>query len=58
MDAHELRVPPVETGARGGPEWADRATAARRQEWSADRAVDQGDTHHKGEASLCVGEAA
>jgi hypothetical protein len=43
---------------RAGPEWAERATAARQQEWSSDRVVDQGDTHDKGEASLCVGEAA
>ena len=43
---------------RNGPEWAERATLARRQEWSSDREVDPGDTHDKGEASLCVGEAA
>ncbi len=40
------------------PEWAERATSARLQEWSSDRVLDQGDTHDKGEASLCVGEAA
>ena len=27
-------------------------------EWSSDRAVDPGDSHDKGEQSLCVGEAA
>ncbi len=43
---------------RVGPEWAERATMAREQEWSSDREVDPGDTHDKGEASLCVGEAA
>ena len=43
---------------RVGPEWAERATSARLQEWSSDRVLDQGDTHDKGEASLCVGEAA
>ena len=43
---------------RVGPEWAERATRARQQEWSSDRELDLGDTHDKGEASLCVGEAA
>jgi hypothetical protein len=43
---------------RVGPEWAERATMAREQQWSSDREVDPGDTHDKGEASLCVGEAA
>ncbi len=46
------------TAGRVGPEWAERATSARLQEWSSDRVLDQGDTHDKGEASLCVGEAA
>ncbi len=46
------------TPDRRGPEWAERATLARQHEWSSDHAVDQGDTHDKGEASLCVGEAA
>jgi hypothetical protein len=35
-----------------------RATQARADEWASDRIVDPGDTHDKGEASLCVGEAA
>jgi hypothetical protein len=43
---------------RVGPDWAEQATTARQREWSSDRVVDQGDTHDKGEASLCVGEAA
>ena len=43
---------------REGPDWAERATAARQREWSSDRELDPGDTHEKGEASLCVGEAA
>ena len=43
---------------RVGPEWAERATMARQQEWSSDRELDLGDAHDKGEASLCVGEAA
>ena len=43
---------------RVGPEWAERATMARQQEWSSDRELDLGDVHDKGEASLCVGEAA
>ncbi len=40
------------------PDWAEQATTARQREWSSDRTVDQGDTHDKGEDSLCVGEAA
>jgi hypothetical protein len=43
---------------RIGPEWAERATTAREQQWASDREVDPGDTHDKGETSLCVGEAA
>jgi hypothetical protein len=27
-------------------------------QWSSDRIIDPGDTHDKGEPSLCVGEAA
>ena len=34
------------------------AATARSAEWSAAHAVDFGDSHDKGEASLCVGEAA
>jgi len=61
MDHYEPRSERADvgtTGDRGGPEWAERATAARQQEWSSDRVLDQGDTHEKGEVSLCVGEAA
>lgn len=43
---------------RARPEWAVRATAASQREWSSDCVLDQGDTHDKGESSLCVGEAA
>ena len=50
----EVRAP----GDRVEPEWAKRATTARQREWSSDRVLDQGDTHDKGETSLCVGEAA
>jgi hypothetical protein len=39
------------------PGWAHRATTIRAAEWSSDRVVDPGDTHDKGELSLCVGEA-
>jgi hypothetical protein len=35
-----------------------QATLDRVTEWSPDRTVDPGDSHDKGEASLCVGEAA
>jgi hypothetical protein len=35
-----------------------QATMERVTEWSPDRTVDPGDSHDKGEASLCVGEAA
>ncbi len=37
---------------------AAQATMDRVTEWSPDRTVDPGDRHDKGEASLCVGEAA
>ena len=61
MDEQRMRSEQEATRAAGGrrvPEWAEQATTALRQEWSSDRVVDQGDTHDKGEASLCVGEAA
>jgi len=43
---------------RAAPEWARRAASDRVAEWSSDRVLDPGDTHDKGEQSLCVGEAA
>ena len=43
---------------RAHPEWAARATTARASEWASDRVPDPGDSHDKGEPSLCVGEAA
>ncbi len=46
------------TVGAGGPEWAARATMARVSQWSSDRHVDPGDTHDKGEPSLCIGEGA
>jgi hypothetical protein len=61
MYQHETRNESGDVGAtsdRVGPEWAERATASRQQEWSSDRVLDPGDTHDKGEPSLCVGEAA
>jgi hypothetical protein len=42
------------------PTEIDRVAAqarARSAEWTAHAAVDAGDSHDKGEASLCVGEA-
>jgi hypothetical protein len=39
-------------------DWAYRATSDRVAQWSSDRIIDPGDTHDKGEPSLCVGEAA
>jgi hypothetical protein len=39
-------------------DWAHRATSDRVAQWSSDRIIDPGDTHDKGEPSLCVGEAA
>jgi hypothetical protein len=49
----------TEWPAHGFPsEWAHRATKVRAAEWSSDRVLDPGDTHDKGERSLCVGEAA
>jgi hypothetical protein len=43
---------------RTQPDWATRATRVRAIEWSSDRVLDPGDSHDKGELSLCVGEAA
>ncbi len=39
-------------------EQARRATIERVAEWSPARSFDLGDSHDKGEPSLCVGEAA
>ncbi|HEV3280430.1 MAG TPA: hypothetical protein VG032_02395 [Acidimicrobiales bacterium] len=39
-------------------EQARQAVAEQVAEWSPDRGVDVGDSHDKGEPSLCVGEAA
>ncbi len=50
-----------EGGPDARPAPRDAVTAAARARtagWSADAAVDLGDQHDKGEASLCVGEAA
>jgi hypothetical protein len=61
MDQHHTREESGDPGAvteRVGPEWAERATASRQEEWSSDRVLDPGDAHDKGEPSLCVGEAA
>ncbi len=46
------------TSDPNGPEWARTATMQRAMAWAADRIADLGDAHDKGEASLCVGEAA
>jgi hypothetical protein len=40
------------------PEWATRASTARILTWTSARVFDAGDSHVKGERSLCVGEAA
>jgi hypothetical protein len=39
-------------------EFQQPPTTARASEWSSDGALDPGDSHVKGESSLCVGEAA
>jgi hypothetical protein len=39
-------------------ESAHRAMSVRATEWASDRVLDPGDSHDKGEQSLCVGEAA
>jgi len=44
--------------APAGSEWARQAASDRAAEWSPDRVQDPGDSHDKGEPSLCVGEAA
>lgn len=52
---------PQDDGVPGGQSPSGsvaRATAQRRDEWASDRILDPGDSHSKGEASLCVGEAA
>jgi hypothetical protein len=38
--------------------WGRRAADERASTWTAEQAVAGGDRHHKGEATLCVGEAA
>jgi hypothetical protein len=43
---------------RTQPDWATRAIRDKATEWSSDRVLDPGDSHDKGEESLCVGEAA
>jgi len=43
---------------RPGSDRARQAANERAAEWSSDRVLDPGDSHDKGEASLCVGEAA
>ncbi len=61
MDEPTLRTGPPRSDPslrRTPPDWALLATMARADEWSSDRVVDPGDNHVKGEASLCVGEAA
>ena len=45
-------------GERARPDWVAQAMATRAIEWSSDRVLDPGDSHDKGELSLCVGEAA
>lgn len=61
MHDHDHR-PDSHHGRAGGDQteqgWVATATAERREAWAADRILDPGDTHTKGEASLCVGEAA
>jgi hypothetical protein len=51
----ETAEPGQDTSTR---ERVAQATRARVDEWSSDRVVDPGDSHEKGEPSLCVGEAA
>ena len=46
------------TPSRTSPDWAAGATGRERPEWSRTASLDPGDSHDKGELSLCVGEAA
>jgi hypothetical protein len=46
------------SAGRAQPDWATKAIQAKATEWSSDRVLDPGDSHDKGEESLCVGEAA
>ena len=61
MRDQELTTHTDDRGGRDGtrgPDWARRAASERAAEWSPDRVEDPGDSHDKGERSLCVGEAA
>ncbi len=61
MNRHERTSEPEQDRTAGGrvqPEWAAGAATARAAAWSSDRVLDPGDSHIKGELSLCVGEAA
>jgi hypothetical protein len=51
---------PSSAPARSEPQDRERAISPRvsAAEWSADHVVAPGDSHDKGEVSLCVGEAA
>ncbi len=56
---HNTRTDHTDASSDGfSSEWAHRATSDRVAQWSSDRIIDPGDTHDKGEPSLCVGEAA
>jgi hypothetical protein len=59
MHHHNQTEATQATGAsERNPEWATRASTARILTWTSDRVFDEGDSHVKGEPSLCVGEAA
>ncbi|HUY66853.1 MAG TPA: hypothetical protein VMV06_08555 [Acidimicrobiales bacterium] len=58
VDHHDLRTRHHDPRAPTGRVPTDRATPAGSTEGSSDRGLDPGDSHDKGERSLCVGEAA
>lgn len=53
-----MQTLPTAEQATDRRERARRAVIDRVTEWSPERSFDPGDSHDKGEASLCVGEAA
>jgi hypothetical protein len=58
QDTNYSAADPGPTFGLGDPEWATRASTARILTWTSDRVFDDGDSHQKGEPSLCIGEAA
>jgi hypothetical protein len=58
MCAEVLSRPTSESARSDLPDRGRRTTPRSPAEWSADQVIAPGDSHDKGELSLCVGEAA